>query len=120
MQRAIALSQRIDFADHGPKISLYMLVTPRKQVDIIENSVAPVVLNVYQARTLRLDSHVDVLGHQADKLSGVFRLEAQGHIDYAIVIGLILRTVKIRHITVANQSLVRVYRECSPGYVLWR
>jgi hypothetical protein len=44
-----------------------VLVALAEQVDVVEDAVVPVVLHVQQARSLGLDAHVDVLGHQADE-----------------------------------------------------
>ena len=108
VQGAIALAQGVDLGDPGPEVTLHVLVTAGQQIDIIQHPIAAIVLHVHQARTLGLDPHVDVLGHQADEGAGVLRLQAQGHVDDAVVVGLVLGRVEIGNVAGIAEQLVRV------------
>ena len=79
-----------------------MLVALGQQVDIVQHAVAAVVLHLQQARALGLDTHIDIFGHQAHKLIRVFRLQTQGHINNAVVVGLGLGVVQVRHVRVVG------------------
>ena len=58
----------------------------------------PIVLNMLEARSLGLNSHIDIFGYKTDKLSRMFALVFQSNINNAIVIRLILSAVQKRHV----------------------
>ena len=66
-----------------------------------------IILDVFEARTLGLNAHIDVFGDQANKCTRVICAEAECHINNAVVIGVIFIGVEEGHLRIVGDQLIR-------------
>ena len=66
-----------------------------------------IILDVFEARALGLDAHIDVFSDQANKRTRVICAKAERHIDNTVVIGMIFVGVEEGHLRIVGDQLIR-------------
>ena len=108
-QRAVAY--RFDLFYTGPEITLDLLIALGHVFDIVQHPVPAIVFHVGQPRALGLEPHIDIFGHQADIGCRAHRLQVHGHIDNAVIVGLMNRSIQIGRVAVVADQLVSEDRQ---------